>query len=85
MKILIAIPLLALAACSAEHDANSDEVTLQYDEQQAEQAASDVGNAAEQAGAAIANGAEDAANAVRNTDVDVDVDTNGGDADANAQ
>jgi len=85
MRFLAAIPLLALAACSAEHDSGNDQVTVQYNEQQAEQAASDVGNAAEDVGAAVASGAQDAANAVRNTDVDVDVDTDGGEADANAQ
>lgn len=85
MKIWIALPLLALSACSAEHDANNDQVTLQYDEEQAEQTASDVGNAAESLGATVANGAEDAADAVRNTDVDVSVDSDGGDARTNQQ
>jgi hypothetical protein len=85
MKILIAIPLLALCACSADHDSDNGQVTIQYDEEQARETASDVGNSAEKLGGAIADGAEDAANAVRNTDVDVNVNTDGGDASANSQ
>lgn len=73
MRFLFAIPLLAAAGCSVNHDANNDQVTIQYNEEQAQETASDVGNTAENVGAAIANSAEDAANAVRNTDVDVDV------------
>lgn len=85
MRILLCVPLLMLAACGASHDEGNDQVTIQYNEQQAEEAAADVGNAAEEAGGAIANAAEDAAATVRNTDVDVN--TEGGDAsaDGNAQ
>ena len=82
MRYLICVPLLMLAACGASHDEGNDQVTIQYNEQQAEDVASDVGNAAEEAGEAVANAAEDAAATVRNTDVDVN--TEGGDASADA-
>lgn len=84
MRTFIAIPLLVLAACSAEHDSANEQVTLQIDEEQAKQTASDIGNSAENVGSAIAEGAEDAANKIRNTDVDVNVNTKGGDASADS-
>lgn len=82
MRILIAIPLLAVAACNVENDPRNDQVTLQYNEQQAENVAADVGNTAEGIGEAIANEAEDAAAKIRNTDVDVRVENT---ADGNRQ
>ena len=85
MRMFFALPLLLAAACSADHDDANDQVTVQYNEQQAEEIASEVGNAAEDAGEAIANGAQDAAAEIRNTDVDVDVNREGGEANANAQ
>ena len=85
MRILFALPLLLAAACSADHDEERDQVTVQYNEQQAEETASEVGAAAEQAGEAVANGAEAAAAEIRNTDVDVDVNREGGEANADAQ
>lgn len=83
MRILIALPLLALAACNVENDPQNDQVTLQYNEEQAANVAEDVGNTAEGIGGAIANEAEEAAAKIQNTDVDVDVDTNT--ADGNGQ
>ena len=85
MRILFALPLLLAAACSADHDDGNDQVTLQYNEQQAQDMASEVGNAAEDAGQAIGNAAEGAAAEIRNTDVDVDVNREGGEANAKAQ
>jgi hypothetical protein len=76
MRILFALPLLALAACQVTKDDQNDQVTVQYNQDVAENAASDVANGAKEAGSAIANGATDAADAVKNVDVDVDVDTN---------
>jgi hypothetical protein len=76
MRILFALPLLALAACNVENDPANDQVTLQYNEEEAANVASDVGNTAQDIGAAIANEAEETADKLQNTDVDVDVDTN---------
>ena len=76
MRILFALPLLALAACQVTKDDKNDQVTVQYNQDVAENAASDVANGAKEAGTAIANSATDAANTVKNVNVDVDVDTN---------
>jgi hypothetical protein len=48
-------------------------VTVQYDQNTAENAAADVGNFAQNVGGAIANDVDQTADKVRNTDVDVDV------------
>ena len=76
MRIARLLPLLALAACQVTEDDKNDAVTVQYNQDVAENAAADIANGAREAGEAIANGAEDAADAARNVDVDVDVDTN---------
>lgn len=85
MRILLAIPLLALGACQVENDPQNDKVTIQYNEEEAANVAEDVGNTAENIGAAIANEAKDAGDKIQNTDVDVNVNTSGGDASANRQ
>ena len=71
---LIALPILALCACNVSKEGNS--VTVQYDQNTAENAAADVGNFAENVGAAISNDVDRTADKVRNTDVDVDVNAN---------
>jgi len=76
MRILIAVPLLALAACNVENDPANDQVTIQYNEEEAANVAADVGNTAENIGEAIANEAEETVDKLQNTDVDVKVDTN---------
>ena len=58
MRILLAVPLLLVSACNVSTDANNDSVTLQYNEETAQNAAADVGNAAENIGAAIGNEAD---------------------------
>ena len=73
MRTLIALPLLALAACQVSEGNNA--VTVSYNEDVAENAVEDVANAAEEAGEAIANGAEEAVDTARNVDVDVDTNT----------
>ena len=83
MRILSALPLLALAACNVSEGNNS--VTVSYNQDVAENAVADVAAGAKEAGAAIANGAEEAGEAVANgaetaadkaRNVDIDVDTN---------
>ena len=73
MRTLIALPLLALAACDVSEGNNS--VTVAYNQDVAENAVEDVANAAEEAGEAIANGTEEAVDTARNVDVDVDTNT----------
>ena len=75
MRIIIAIvPFALVAACNVSKEGNA--VTVQYDQNTAENAAADVGNFAENVGGAIANDVQATADKVQNTDVDVDVDTN---------
>ena len=82
--ILAALPLIALAACNVSKDGNS--VTVQYDQNTAENAAADAGTFAENVGGIIANDLDKTADKVQNEvgDVDVNVDVNHNDhADAN--
>ena len=72
MRIAIAVPLLLLAACNVSKEGNS--VTVQYDENTAENVVEDIGDTAKNVGGAIANDVEETADKVQNTDVDVDVD-----------
>ena len=85
MRMLIALPLLLVAACDVDRDAANDTTTIELNEAEAQNIAEDVGNTAEDIGGAIANEAEDAAAKIQNTDVDVNVNTSGGDASANGQ
>ena len=77
--MIFALPLLALAGCNVSKEGNA--VTVQYDQNTAENAAADAGNFAENIGGAIANDVERTADKVQNTDVDVNVNSN---AQANA-
>ena len=70
-SMIFALPLLALAGCNVSKEGNA--VTVQYDQNTAENAAADVGNFAENVGGAIANDVEQTADKVQNTDVDVNV------------
>ncbi|MDQ3471503.1 MAG: hypothetical protein M3428_03860 [Pseudomonadota bacterium] len=81
MRILLYIPVLLLAgACNVSNEGNA--VTVQYDQNTAENAAADVGNTARDVGGIISNAVKKTADKVQNTDVDVDVNRN---ADGNAQ
>ena len=76
MRILIAIPaLLALGACNVSKEGNA--VTVQYDQNTAQNAAADVGNTAQNIAADIGNDvkntSEKVQNKVGNTDVNVSV------------
>ena len=51
--VLLAAPLLALCACNVSKDGNA--VTVQYDQNTAENAAADVGNTAQNIAADISN------------------------------
>ena len=76
MRILMALPLLALAAgCNVTKDGNA--VTVQYDQNTAENAVADVSNTAENVAADIGNDVKATGdkieNKVGNRDVDVNV------------
>jgi hypothetical protein len=80
MRILIAIPaLLTLGACNVSKEGNA--VTVQYDQNTAENAAADVGNTAQNIAADIGNDVSNTADKVQNKVGDDDADTN---AQANA-
>lgn len=72
MRILIAVPaLLALGACNVSKDGNS--VTVQYDQNTAENTAADIGNKAQNIGSDIGNDVQKTADKLQNTDVSVKV------------
>ena len=76
MRIIALLPLTLLAAaCQVTEDDQNDQVTVQYNQDLAENVAADIANGAEEAGEAIANGAESAVDTARNVDVDVDTNT----------
>ncbi|HVF37618.1 MAG TPA: hypothetical protein VNA29_06715 [Sphingomicrobium sp.] len=75
MRALFFLPLLALAACQVTKDDANDSVTVEYNQDVAENAAADIANTAEDVGGKIANDVEQTADKVENTDIDVDVDT----------
>ncbi|MDP9424424.1 MAG: hypothetical protein M3Q19_16620 [Pseudomonadota bacterium] len=77
MRALLALPLFAMAACQVTKDDANDSVTVEYNQDVAENGFADAANLAENVGEAIANDVDDAAAKVENTDIDVDVDTGG--------
>jgi hypothetical protein len=70
MRILLIAPLLLAGACNVSTDNNS--VTVQYDQNTAENAAADVGNTAENIGAAIGNEVDETAAKVNNSGIVAD-------------
>ena len=73
MRILLTLPLLLLGACDVGVDQGNDSVSVEYNQDTAENVVSDAGNLAENVGGAIVNDVEETADKVQNTDVDVDV------------
>ena len=71
MRIAIAIPLLLLGACNVSKEGNA--VTVQYDQNTAENTAADVGNTAQNIAADIGNDVQRTGDKLENTDVDVKV------------
>jgi predicted small secreted protein len=76
MRILLALPLAALVAgCNVSKEGNA--VTVQYDQNTAENAVADVGNTAQNVAADIGNDVKATGdkieNKVGNSDVDVNV------------
>ena len=70
MRILLILPLAATAAaCNVSTDANNSALTVQYNQETAQNAASDVGNTAQNIGNAVANEANETANKVNNSDL----------------
>lgn len=79
MRILIAIPaVLALGACNVSKEGNA--VTVQYDQNTAENTAADIGNTAENIASHIGNDVEKTGDKIQNKVGD----DNNGNAQANA-
>ena len=74
MRILLLTPLLLVGACNVSTGNNA--VTVQYDQNTAENAAADVGNTAQNIGGAIANEADETAAKVNNSSIVADHDDN---------
>lgn len=74
MRIIFALPLLALGACNVSNDGNNGAVTLEYNQQRIEQGASDVRNVASDVATSVGNVATSTGRAIGNEVGDIDVD-----------
>ena len=76
MRAAIVLPVLLLGACQVTKDDANDSMTVEYNQDLAENTAADVANTAESIGGDIANDVERTGDKVQNKvgDVDVDVD-----------
>ncbi len=81
MRTITLLPLLALAACQVTTDDANDSMTVEYNQDVAEEGVADAANAAENIAGVIANDVSETAdkveNKTENLDVDVDVNTDG--------
>lgn len=78
MRMIIALPLLLVAACSVDSDGRNDSVTVNLNTEGLENTADELGDAAEQAASDLGNAARGAGDAIQNEvdGIDVDVDIN---------
>jgi hypothetical protein len=76
MRIALALPLLALAACNVDNDTANDSVRVEYDQQRIEKGAAAAARTAREVGAGLGNVAVSTGRAIGNEvgDIDVDVD-----------
>ena len=81
MRILVALPLLALGACQVTTDDKNDQMTIEYNQDVAENGIADAANTAEELAGKVSNDVQQTAdkveNKTENLDVDVDIDTDG--------
>jgi len=81
MRMIIALPLLALTACQVTTDDKNDQMTVEYNQDVAENGIADAANTAEELAGKISNDVQQTADKVENKadnlDVKVDVDTDG--------
>ena len=78
MRILLAAPLLLLAACEVTENDTNGTTTVEFNQVVAEEGARDAANKAGEIAGTIANDVEQSAQKVKNEvgDVNVDVDVN---------
>lgn len=76
MRLIFALPLLALAGCDVDNDSANDQVRLEYNQQRIEDAARATARTAKEVGSGVGNVAVSTGRAVSNEvgDIDVDVD-----------
>jgi formiminotetrahydrofolate cyclodeaminase len=78
--MIVALPLLMVAACDVKKDVANDQTTYELNTQKIENSAEAAGNTAENAISDIGNAAKSAGdkieNTVKNVDIKVDVDRN---------
>jgi uncharacterized protein with beta-barrel porin domain len=76
MRILIALPLLALGACQVSKDEANNTVSVTFNQEVASNAMEDAQNVGENVAAGVGNEVKRVGDRIDNTDVDVKVDTN---------
>lgn len=76
MRLIFALPFLALAGCDVDNDSANDQVRLEYNQQRIEDAARATARTAEEVGSSVGNVAVSTGRAVKEEvgDIDVDVD-----------
>jgi hypothetical protein len=81
MRMFLALPLLALGACQVTTDDKNDQMTIEYNQDVAENGIADAANTAEDLAGKVSNDVQQTADKVENKadnlDVKVDVDTDG--------
>jgi hypothetical protein len=81
MRLILALPLLALGACQVTTDDKNDQMTIEYNQDVAENGIADAANTAEDLAGKVSNDVQQTADKVENKadnlDVKVDVDTDG--------
>ena len=75
MRTAIVIPLLLLGACNVSKDGNA--VTIQYDQNKAENTAADIGNTAQNIAGDIGNDVQKTGDKIQNKVGDKDHDNDG--------
>jgi hypothetical protein len=76
MRLILAFPLLALAACNVDNDSANDQVRLEYNEQRIRDAAAATARTTRDVATGVGNVAVSTGRAAKNEigDIDVDVD-----------
>ena len=74
MRLILALPFLALAACNVDNDGGNDTVTLEYNQQRIEEGAAKAARTAESVGSSVGNVAAGTARAIKDEVGDIDVD-----------
>jgi hypothetical protein len=75
MRILFALPLLALGACQVSKDEANNTVTATFNQEVASNAVADVQNTGENVAAGVGNEIKRVGDRIDNTDVSVNVDS----------